>query len=238
MNHEILVIAGTAASIGFLHTLLGPDHYLPFIVISRARKWRLSKTLFVSFLCGLGHVLSSVALGLLGIALGVAVFKLENIEAFRGSVAAWLLIGFGFAYFLWGLRRAIKNRPHTHAHFHSDGEEHDHLHQHGQEHAHVHDHEAKKTSLTPWVLFAIFVFGPCEPLIPIIMYPAARHSTAGVILVAAAFGTVTIVTMLTIIALSSWGISFVRLGKLERYSHALAGAMIFFSGLSVQFLGL
>jgi hypothetical protein len=44
--------------------------------------------------------------------------------------------------------------------------------------------------------------------------------------------------MLAIIALSSWGISFVRLGKLERYAHALAGAMIFFSGLSVQFLGL
>ena len=70
------------------------------------------------------------------------------------------------------------------------------------------------------------------------MYPAARHSTAGVFVVAAAFGLTTIVTMLTIIALSSWGISFVKLGRLERYAHALAGAMIFLSGLSVQFLGL
>jgi hypothetical protein len=32
--------------------------------------------------------------------------------------------------------------------------------------------------------------------------------------------------------------SFVKLGKLERYVHAIAGAMIFISGLSVQFLGL
>jgi len=238
MNQEILVIAGIAAGIGFVHTLLGPDHYLPFIVIARARQWRLSKTLFVSFLCGLGHVLSSVALGLLGIALGVAVFKLERIEAFRGGMAAWLLIGFGFAYFLWGLRRAVKNKPHKHVHFHVDGEEHDHHHHHADEHAHVHDPAVKKTNLTPWILFAIFVFGPCEPLIPIIMYPAAKHSVAGVILVAAAFGVVTIATMLTIIALASWGISFVKLGKLERYAHALAGAMIFFSGLSVQFLGL
>jgi nickel/cobalt exporter len=70
------------------------------------------------------------------------------------------------------------------------------------------------------------------------MYPAARHNTAGVALVAAAFGLATILTMLVIIALSSWGLSFVRLGRLERYSHALAGAMIFVSGLAVQFLGL
>jgi hypothetical protein len=28
------------------------------------------------------------------------------------------------------------------------------------------------------------------------------------------------------------------MGKLERYVHALAGAMIFLSGISVQFLGL
>ncbi len=238
MNQEILVIAGAAASIGFIHTLVGPDHYLPFIVISRARQWRLSKTLFVSFLCGLGHVLSSVVLGFIGIALGIAVFKLENVEAIRGGVAAWLLIGFGLAYFLWGLRRAVKNKPHRHLHMHTDGPEHEHDHHHAKEHAHLHDQEAKKPNLTPWVLFAIFVFGPCEPLIPMIMYPAARHSISGVILVAAAFGITTILTMLVIIALSSWGISFVTLGKLERYAHALAGAMIFVSGLSVRFLGL
>ena len=238
MNQEILLIAGTAAGIGFVHTVLGPDHYLPFIVIGRARNWRLPKTLFVSFLCGLGHVLSSIILGFLGIALGIAVFRLENIESFRGGVAAWLLIGFGFAYFLWGLRRAVRNRPHSHVHFHADGREHDHQHRHAEEHSHLHDGEHKAANLTPWILFAIFVFGPCEPLIPMIMYPAARHSTAGVFVVAAAFGLTTILTMLTIIALSSWGIRFVKLGRLERYAHALAGAMIFLSGLSVQFLGL
>jgi len=232
----ILVIAGTAATLGFIHTVLGPDHYLPFIVMSRARKWPLSKTIFISFLCGLGHVLSSVFLGLLGIALGVAVFKLENIESFRGSVAAWLLVGFGFAYFIWGLRRAYKNKPHKHFHFHVDGEKHEHEHVHQAHHAHV--HEEKKKNVTPWLLFMIFVFGPCEPLIPLVMYPAAKQNTGGVVLVALAFGLTTIITMLTIIAVMSWGVSFVKLGKLERYAHAIAGAMIFISGLTVQFLGL
>lgn len=236
LSNQILVIAGTAATLGFVHTVLGPDHYLPFIVMSRARKWTLPKTLLISFFCGLGHVLSSIVLGFVGIALGTAVLKLENIESFRGGVAAWLLIGFGFAYFIWGLHRAIKNKPHKHVHIHENGEKHEHEHVHESDHAHV--HENKKANITPWVLFTIFVFGPCEPLIPLIMYPAAKHNTAGVIFVALTFGVVTLLTMLTIIAIMSWGISFVRLGKLERYSHALAGAMIFISGISVQFLGL
>jgi len=33
MSNELMILLVTAASIGFFHTLLGPDHYLPFIVI-------------------------------------------------------------------------------------------------------------------------------------------------------------------------------------------------------------
>jgi nickel/cobalt exporter len=237
IEKEIWVLAGTAATLGFVHTVIGPDHYLPFIVISRARRWSLSKTLLISFFCGLGHVLSSIVLGFVGIALGIAVGRLEGFESVRGNLAAWLLISFGFAYFVWGLWRALKKRPHAHAHSHSETGEHAHTHVHQPDHYHLHGRRGK-ASLTPWILFTIFVFGPCEPLIPIVMYPAARHDTLGVVLVAAAFALTTIATMLTLIALSSWGLSFVSLGKLERYVHALAGAMIFISGLSVQFLGL
>jgi len=237
MPNGIWVLAGTAAGIGFIHTVIGPDHYLPFIVMAKARKWPLPKTLTVSFLCGLGHVLSSVILGFLGLALGIAVTRIEGVESLRGGLAAWLLIGFGLAYFVWGLRRALRNRPHKHRHIHPSEAEHEHDHAHVAEHCHPHVEEGK-ANVTPWILFTIFVFGPCEPLIPLVMYPAARHDMAGVALVAAAFGLTTILTMLAIIALSSWGLSFVRLGRLERYAHAIAGAMIFVSGLAVQLLGL
>lgn len=237
ISHQIWILAGTAASLGFIHTLIGPDHYLPFIVIGRARRWPLPKTLYIAFLCGLGHVLSSVILGFLGIALGLAVSKLEGLESSRGSMAAWLLISFGFAYFVWGLRRALKRKPHLHAHHHAPDEEHEHEHTHQSDHYHLHG-RASKANITPWILFTIFIFGPCEPLIPLIMYPAAQHNMLGVVLVTLAFGLTTILTMLTLIALSSWGLSFLPLSRLERYSHALAGAMIFISGLSVQFLGL
>jgi ABC-type nickel/cobalt efflux system permease component RcnA len=176
-------------------------------------------------------------LGFVGIAFGFAVSKLQNAESARGGAAAWLLIGFGLAYFIWGLHRAIKNKPHQHVHLHAGGETHVHFHGHQAEHSHVHE-DRKKANITPWILFTIFIFGPCEPLIPLIMYPAAKHNLGGVVLVTATFGLTTILTMLTIIAVSSWGVSFIRLGKFERYAHALAGAMILISGLGVQFLGL
>jgi len=237
ISREILILIGTAASIGFIHTVLGPDHYLPFIVMSRARQWPLAKTLFISFLCGLGHVLSSVGLGFIGLAFGIAVSRLEGVESTRGNVAAWLLIIFGFTYFIWGLDRALKRKTHSHLHLHPQGEQHEHAHLHEADHYHLHG-QKQKPSLTPWILFTIFVFGPCEPLIPLVMYPAARHNLFGVALVTAAFGLTTILTMLSLISLASWGLSFFSLGRLERYAHALAGAMIFVSGLSVQFLGL
>jgi ABC-type nickel/cobalt efflux system permease component RcnA len=237
IEKEIWVLAGTAATLGFVHTIIGPDHYLPFIVMSRARRWSLSKTLLISSLSGLGHVVSSVILGFVGLALGIALARLEGMESVRGSVAAWLLVSFGFAYFIWGLWRALKRRSHSHSHVHKEGEEHEHDHVHHSDHYHLHGRKAE-SSLTPWVLFTIFVFGPCEPLIPLVMYPAAKHSTVGVVLVSSAFGLTTIATMLVLIALSSWGLSFLPLGKMERYAHALAGLMIFVSGLSVQFLGL
>lgn len=237
MSQELIILTVTAASIGFFHTLFGPDHYLPFIVIAKAKKWSLIKTTFITTLCGIGHIGSSVLLGIVGIALGIAVTKLEALESFRGNLAAWGLIAFGLMYFAWGLRRALRNRPHKHPHFHQDGDNHVHEHIHTEEHVHVHSSEGA-INITPWILFTIFVFGPCEPLIPILMYPAAKSSLFGLILVTSVFGGVTIMTMLGIVLISSLGINILPMERLERYNHALAGATIFLCGIAIQFLGL
>jgi len=237
MNNELVILSLTAASIGFFHTILGPDHYLPFIVMQKAREWSLAKTALITFLCGLAHIMSSVILGIVGIFFGIGVMRLEVFEGFRGNLAAWMLIGFGLAYFAWGIRRAIRNKPHKHKHLHADGASHLHGHSHSHGHSHIHD-EKGKSNITPWVLFTIFILGPCEPLIPILMYPAAKSSFVGVLWVAAIFGIVTIVTMLGIVMITSLGINLIPLGRLEHYSHALAGATIFLSGMAIQFLGL
>ena len=236
MTGELNALLITAASIGFFHTLFGPDHYLPFIMMSWARKWSVLKTSVITFLCGLGHIASSVVLGFIGVSLGLAVRSLEVVESKRGDIAAWLLIGFGLAYFVWGVRRAWLNKPHTHSHLHID-DKHTHEHGHTEEHVHVHE-KASVLSITPWALFVIFVFGPCEPLIPILMYPAAKSSMFDVVLVTIVFGAVTIGTMMGVVLLSIAGVSFTRLARLQRYSHAVAGATICLCGLAIVFLGL
>ncbi len=237
MSSEFTALLVTAASLGCVHTILGPDHYLPFIVMARARNWSRARTLWITVLCGLGHIGSSVLLGLIGIAFGLAVSQLEGLESARGSIAAWLMIAFGLVYFVWGARRAYLNKPHSHVHLHEGGVEHSHDHTHAEEHAHAHD-KAAKANITPWVLFTIFVFGPCEPLIPILMYPAVQQSTGGLLLVTAVFGAATIVTMLSVVMAALSGIKLLPTVRLERYSHAIAGATILLCGVSIQFLGL
>lgn len=235
MTNQIELLAMTAAGIGFIHTLAGPDHYLPFIMMARARNWPRSKTAWIAFASGIGHVLSSVVLGFIGIALGIAVSKLTFIESMRGDFAAWMLTAFGFVYCVWGIRCAIKNRPHRHFHTHEDGSLHEHEHGHKEEHAHVHE---GKGNIMPWIIFTIFVFGPCEPLIPILMYPAARESISGLIFVTAVFSIATIGTMLTVITLATFGLELLPFRKLERYTHAAAGAAIMLCGFAILFLGL
>jgi sulfite exporter TauE/SafE len=229
----LFALSVAAVSIGFFHTLFGPDQYLPFIVMAGARKWSRLKTAWITFLCGVGHVGSSVVLGLAGVALGVAVGKLTPIEEFRGRIAAWLFIAFGLVYFVWGLRRAIRNRPHEHKHLHLGGL-HEHGHTHHEEHVHVHT-DGEKVNITPWVLFTVFVFGPCEPLIPLLMYPAATRSWWALVFVTGLFAATTIGTMLVVVVVGCMGFSFVPMKKIERYTHALAGAAIALCGVAIVF---
>jgi sulfite exporter TauE/SafE len=236
MDNSIALLSVTAVSLAFFHTLLGPDHYLPFIVLSQAKNWSLRKTMFITFLCGLGHVLSSVVLGLIGIAVGISVTRLVNVESFRGDIAAWLFIAFGLVYMIISTRNLLKKKKHTHTHNHFGGEKHEHEHDHLKEHTHIHQTDVVKT--TPWILFLIFVFGPCEPLIPILMYPAAENNISGSVFVSVLFSIVTIATMMSIVLAFKLGLSKINLKPLERYSHLIAGAMIFFSGIAIQFLGL
>jgi len=237
METDLLFLCGLAASTGVLHTLIGADHYVPFIAMSKARNWSMPRTLTITSLCGLGHVVSSVVLGLIGIAAGVAISRIEGIEGTRGAWAAWLMIAFGIVYALWGLKRAITGKTHTHHHLHGDGEPHEHEHSHAGDHTHVHDEHTKRP-ITPWVLFVIFVFGPCEVLIPEVMYPAAKGSWWGVAVVTLVFGAATIGTMLITVALGAFGLKHVRLGFLERYAHVAAGVMIAGGGLAIQLLGI
>jgi sulfite exporter TauE/SafE len=237
MNPEIIVLSLSAATLAFVHTLLGPDHYLPLAAMSRARGWSVAKTLKVTLLCGTGHLAGSVILGALGILVGLQVASLEWLENVRGQLVAWVLIGFGLAYTAWGLRRALLNRTHSHWHSHG-GVTHCHTHHHKEGHAHLHDAAGKEGKLTPWVIFTVFVVGPCEPLIPLLMYPAATQSPLGVASVTIMFGLVTVFTMLLAVYIAVMGLNKLRLRSLEPYVNAVAGIAVLACGLGIAFMGL
>lgn len=233
MDSNLLAFMVLAASVGFVHTLLGPDHYLPFIVLSKARRWSLTKTIWITVGCGLGHVLSSVVLGFLGIGFGWAVGELVAIEDQRGTIAGWLLLSLGVLYTLWGIKRAILGKSHSHSHAHGGIS---HVYDHHHDHGHFHEHQ-ESSNTTPWVLFLIFVFGPCEPLIPVLMYPAVQKDLWTLAAVVSVFAIVTIATMLGAVVLAFKGLSFVKVESLQRWSHALAGGAMTVVAVGMVFLG-
>jgi nickel/cobalt transporter (NicO) family protein len=234
------ILVGSALLLGIVHTFAGPDHYVPFLALSRARGWSLPRTLVITAACGLGHVASSILIVLVALGLGLTLENVELTEAFRGNVAGWLLLGFGLAYLAWGVKQAVRHgSKHEHEHLHpEDGDDavpHSHSHFHAAGHLHLHG--TRTRSLTPWVLFLILVFGPCEPMIPLVFLPAASGNPGQALLVAIVFSAATISTMLVAVGTTSAGLARIRSVFLERYGHALAGGLVTLCGVAVK-LGL
>lgn len=239
MTPELIALITAAGSIALLHTLMGPDHYLPFVALGKSRGWSTKKMAAVTVGCGLGHSIGSIVLGLLGIWAGIALDSLTGIEGLRGDLAAWALLSFGLLYMVWGIRRAVRSKPHSHFHVHADGTAHAHNHTHKSEHMHVHKAPASsRFKFAPWTIFIIFVLGPCEPLIPLMMYPAATVSAGAMLMVVGTFVAVT-VTAMTAVAMAVFkGLQFVPAASLQKYTHAIAGSTLAFCGFAIVGLGL
>lgn len=227
-------LLAAAAGVALVHTLLGPDHYLPFVMLARARGWSLRRTLAITLICGLGHVGSSLLLGLLGLGAGAALGWIETVEGHRGNLAGWALVAVGTAYALWGVRRARRERLGLRVHRHGHMV---HLHP-GGGHEHRHPEAADGKGATFWALFVVFVLGPCEPLIPLFLVPASQGRWGLAAVTGAVFSAVTLAAMLTVTGLATAGLARLPLGPLERWAHALAGGVIAASGLGVVLLGL
>lgn len=211
MDASLQVLLATASTVAVVHTLIGVDHSLPFVMIGRARGWGLSKTLGITAVCGLAHVVSTVLLGVIGIGLGTAVEQLSWIQAIRGEVAAWGLIAFGLVYASWGLLHW--GRQHTH-------------------------NRSDASTVTLWSLFVLFALGPCEALIPLLMAPAWDAHWGWVIAVVAVFGGLTLATMLVTVTVGFYGMKVAVGAQLERAAHVLAGGSIAVSGLAIHALGI
>lgn len=232
------VLVASAAALACVHTAVGIDHSLPFVVLGRSRGWSLRRTLSITSLCGLGHVGSSILIGTIGIAIGASLGRLTWLESLRGEVAAWMIVGFGLLYACWAIVRGRRGQQHAHLHVHEDGVVHHHLHHHRSNHLHV--HVGSHRGLTPWLMFVIFLFGPCEALIPLMMAPAIAGEWSLLLAVVSVFSVVTVLTMVVVVAVGYVGL---RRGKRAtslpgHFVDALAGLAVSASGLAVLFLGL
>lgn len=207
-------LAIAAISIGSIHSL-APDHWVPFAALARAQRWSIGRTLLVTFVCGFGHVTVSVVLGLLGLAFGLQM--LETLGKQMESVSGVLLVAFGLAYGVWGLRNAAGRHLHGHSHVHYD-----------------HVHEPQR--MTAFALFLLFSADPCVAVIPL-LFAATPLGFMRTTVVVVAYEVATIGTMIVLVALARAGIRVLHSEWLDRYGDAAAGGIIVSVGLAVTGLG-
>lgn len=240
---EASSITGVAAAgIALVHTLAGPDHYVPFIALARANNWSTLRLVVVTLACGLAHVLSSVILGLAAAMAGLALTTLESVRDTAGTFAGYGFVILGGLYALWGLWRALRHGTHTHIHLHGAKGLHIHSHTHHPEarehHGTTPDHSRPVIRSSTWLLFLIFAFGPCEPLIAFSFPLGLEQDWSQLASIALVFSLVTLATMTGLVLLAHKGLARVHIPGLERYVHVLAGLAILASGGAIVWLGL
>jgi hypothetical protein len=203
-------LALAAATIGALHAL-APDHWAPFAAVARARRWSAARTARVTVLCGVGHVTGSVALALCALLLGVELFT--RLGGQLEALAGVLLIGFGLAYAVWGLRRATRGRLHTH------GES-------------AHD----PSRLTAGSLFLLFTADPCVAVIPLLL-ASVSLGWARTLAVILTYEVAMLATMLALVLPARAGLARFRMHWIDHWGDAAAGLCIALVGITVTLLG-
>ena len=226
------LLFGTALSTALFHTLI-PDHWLPFVLIGRARSWSARKTMAVSGTSALIHATLSVGLGILAVGIGLAWARLLGDSLARAS--AVLLIVFGLGYAAWAWRKG--------GHFHPGGrlahEGHDeascadgtggvhdgHLHYHADGDM---IHGADRRS--GYYLAFIVGINPCILILPIMFSSVERGATA-VALVTLAY---TVTTVALMVGLSVVGVVATRripVPGIARHMELVSGLLIALTGV-------
>jgi hypothetical protein len=226
----IYALLSTAAATALLHTLI-PDHWLPFVLIGRARGWTLSTVAAVSGLSALIHTLLSVLMGFGALGLGLTAARAigERLERVGGI----LLVLFGVGYALWAWRKGGHFHPGG-ALLHGTGPENGCSGEEGNENPeHLHYHADESLIRARWsgVGLAVIVgINPCVLVMPI-MLAAVPLGAGTVALVATAYSVPTVVLM---VGLSVVGVRIggkIRLPGVARFAEMGSGLLI--AGLGV-----
>jgi nickel/cobalt exporter len=119
-------LLAAAAGVGFGHAIL-PDHWMPLAVLGRTRRYPLSRVARLSGLAAVAHVLVSMVLGAVIVAVGLQ-FR-STVQSAQDSIIGSVLIATGAGFVL--LELTGHGHTHHHDHDHGEGLEDGGLHQHG-----------------------------------------------------------------------------------------------------------
>lgn len=233
----VLLLAG--ASVAIFHAIL-PDHWMPIALVARAQRWSTARTTRVALWTGLGHVLGSIALGAIVIALG---YGLKGILRVEGPIVGIVLVLTGIGLFLWSLRHPGHSHPHgsgdhPHEHTHDGGTQgHDHHHQHPHdhhavEHAHSHSHHPDNPrSRGAWLIPAGIAASPDPTILPVFLAAIAVNvRTAIEVLVV--YSLVTIVAIVGLSLAAVWGGYQVKWAWLENHANHVTAAVLVALGIA------
>lgn len=224
-NTTLTTIAALGFPVAFLHAAL-PTHWLPFVLVGRARAWSRTKTLLVTTGAGLGHVALTSLLGLLIAWFGFAINK--TLGGLFPWIAAAILALLG-GFYLW--RQATGRGI---LHHHPPGSTHHAGAECGGAADRTHwDDELKDTALISVRaadsvavsgLFLMLTVSPCEAFLPVylsgVQFGWRGFVVLSVILAIAALAGMTLFTWLALL-----GFDRIRIQRLERREAGVVGAI-------------
>ena len=234
------VLVATVAAVGVLHTLV-PDHWAPIVVVGRQRGWSVAHTARAAAVAGLGHVTSTLVLGIIVWTVGASLSVSYGHAVSVVAAAALILFGAWIGYTGWREVRADHDHGHPttgHAHLHSHGDvaAHAHWHAHQDQHLHavdggaavVHDHGHAVAGRT--ALLLILGSSPMIEGLPA-FFAASTYGPALLGVMAAVFAVSTIATYVITSGFAMAGLQRISFGPLERYGEVLSGAVVALVGI-------
>jgi putative Mn2+ efflux pump MntP len=219
MSATTPALLAAAAGVGFGHAIL-PDHWVPLAVVGRTQRYPIAKVARLSGLAGVAHVVLSIVLGGLLIAIGLQ-FR-DSLQSAQDTIIGCVLIATGVVLIAFELA----GRGHHH---------HDHDHDHaGHHHHHPHDHDHEHTHDGPRGLAAIMVpFGaaasPDLTILPVFL-AATTVGAATAVGAVAIFAAVTIGTIVTLTVAATLGGYQVRGQWLERWGNSVTALVLVIIG--------
>ena len=227
MTRTAVLLFLSSCATAVLHALI-PDHWLPFVLLSRAQRWGERRTAALTGLAGLLHVLVSIAVGGATIALGSTSARglAERTGQSLDFLGGLLLVIFGGLYGTWAHLREAR----AHGGAPASGQDPPRVHTHG----HLLGHWFHGT-LGGATLVVIIGISPCALMVPV-LFTAAAHGAAAVLAAGLGFAICTIGTMVGVTAFALRGMQRFDLPFLTRSGDLLSGMLIAGMGLLVMIL--